>query len=27
MNIFGVIPGATLALPASGTGCTITYPS
>jgi len=27
MNIFGVIPGETLALPASQTGCTITYPS
>jgi branched-chain amino acid transport system substrate-binding protein len=27
MNIFGVIPGDTLALPASATGCTITYPS
>ncbi len=27
MNIFGVVPAAAIALPASATGCTITYPS
>ncbi len=27
MNIFGVVPGASIALPASSTGCTITYPA
>jgi branched-chain amino acid transport system substrate-binding protein len=27
MNIFGVVPGASIALPASATGCTITYPA
>jgi branched-chain amino acid transport system substrate-binding protein len=27
MNIFGVVPGASIAQPASATGCTITYPA
>jgi branched-chain amino acid transport system substrate-binding protein len=27
MNIFGVVPGASIALPASATGCTISYPA
>jgi hypothetical protein len=27
MNIFGVVPGASIALPPSATGCSITYPA
>jgi hypothetical protein len=27
MNIYDVVPGASIALPVSATGCTLTYPA